>query len=95
MASPIKDLETIGSSVSWFPKAEHWRIEISGSPTLQAVFMKHARLVQIAEIDTHDPEVVAGLVQIHRGAIEDSIEIAASEGWPDRLGLIPQRVPEA
>lgn len=91
---PSGSVPALGSSATWFPKAERWRIEITGSPTLEAVFISHTTLVQITDVDTHDPDLVAGLVQIHHGAIEESINAAAMAGWPDRLGVLPQRVME-
>jgi hypothetical protein len=82
---------TIGSQVTWYPKSERWRIEVAGSLTMQAVFIKHCILAGITEVDSDDPKVVAGLVQIHREAIEEAIGVAETENWPDRLGVLPQR----
>lgn len=87
---PSESEQALGSSVTWFPKAERWRIEITGSPTLEAVFIAHATLVRITDVDTHDPDLVAGLVQIHHVAIEESINAAAVAGWPERLGVLPK-----
>jgi hypothetical protein len=92
MSAPARYRETLGIDVKWYPKSERWRIEVAGSPTLQAVFIAHSTLVGITAVDTYDPDVVAGLIQIHRDAIEDTIAVAKMEGWPDKLGLLPHSI---
>ena len=82
---------TIGSEVTWYSKSERWRIEIVGSSSLQAVFVTHSALVRLTAVNSFDPGVVAGLIQIHREAIEQSIGVAEVEVWPDRLGILPHR----
>lgn len=49
-------------------------------------------MVDVAEVDAHDPELVAGLVQIHRAQIEEIIGMAELENWPDKLGILPQGI---
>jgi hypothetical protein len=89
MNMQTKSPETIGSEVKWYPKAERWCIEIAGSPTLQGVFIKHSTLVGITDVETHDPAIMAGLVQIHRDTIEKCIAAAQMENWHDKYGLLP------
>ena len=88
-ASP---LVTIGSQVTWYPKAERWRIEVVHPSAMKAAFIRHDILVGITEVDAHDPDVVAGLVQIHRMEIEDAIVMAELANWPDKLGVLPQGI---
>jgi hypothetical protein len=85
-------LVTIGSQVTWYPKAERWRIEVVYPSTMKAAFIRHDILVDIAKVDSRDPEVVAGLVQIHRTEVEEVIVLAELENWPDKLGVLPQGV---
>jgi len=88
----IQTTATLSGDVMWYPKAERWRIEIVDSKTLQGVFVKHSTLVEIIDLDSLDPAVVAGLVQIHRDKIEDCIASAEAENWPEKLGLLPHNI---
>ena len=85
-------LVIIGSQVTWYPKSERWQIEVVHPSAMKAAFIKHSVLVDIAEVDSHDAEVVAGLVQIHRAEIEEIIGMAELENWPDSLGVLPQGI---
>jgi hypothetical protein len=80
---------SIDNQVTWYAKAERWRIKVVGSPTMEGVFIAHKTLIGITEVDSYDLGEVAGLVQIHRDAIEESIGVAEMENWPDRLGILP------
>jgi len=77
---------TLGSSVSWFPKSERWRIEVTDPQTMKAVWLSHNVLCDITEVVTRDPELVSGLVQIYRAEIEQHIRRARSwrflRTWP-------------
>ena len=81
---------TLGSQVSWYPKAERWRIEVTDPHTMKAVWIAHDVLRRITEMDTRDPELVSGLVQIYRAEIEQHIRRAEMENWKDSLGVLPQ-----
>ena len=81
---------TLGSHVSWYPKAERWRIEVADPQTMKAVWIDHRVLARITEVDTRDPELIAGLVQIYRAEIEEHIQLAEKENWRDALGVLPQ-----
>ena len=83
---------TIGSQVTWYPKSQRWRVEVIYPSTMKAAFIKHSVLADIAELDSHDPDLAAGLIQIHRGEIEEIIGMAELENWPDKLGVLPQGV---
>ena len=83
---------TLGSDVTWFPKAEKWRIEVTVPHTMKAVWIDHTVLCGITEVDARDPELVSGLVQIHRAEIEQHIQRAEMENWRDALGVLPQGV---
>jgi len=56
---------------------------------MTAVYVTHVALTRIIATDSHDPGVIAGLIQVHRTAIEESISDAEMENWPDRLGILP------
>lgn len=64
---------------------------------MKAVWIAHRVLRRIAEVDTRDPELVSGLVQINRAEIEQHIRRAEMENWqgpatrPGRL-LSPLRL---
>ena len=45
---------TLGSHVSWYPKAERWRIEVADPQTMKAVWIDHRVLARITEVDTRD-----------------------------------------
>lgn len=81
---------TLGSHVSWYPKAERWRIEIAKPKEMGAVWIAHKVLCGITEVDTLDAELISGLVQIHRTAIEQHIGLAEMENWKEALGVLPQ-----
>ena len=81
---------TLGSQVSWYPKAERWRIEVTDPQTMKAVWIAHDVLRRITDVDTRDPELVSGLVQIYRAEIEHHIRQAEMENWKDSLGVLPQ-----
>lgn len=81
---------TLGSHVNWYPKAERWRIEVTYPQTMKAVWIIHNVLRRITEMDTHDPELVSGLVRIHRAEIEQHIQRAEMENWKDALGVLPR-----
>jgi hypothetical protein len=81
---------TLGSHVSWYPKSERWRIEIAKPKEMGAVWIAHKVLCGITEVDTLDPELISGLVQIHRTAIEQHIGLAEMENWKEALGVLPQ-----
>ena len=81
---------TLGSHVSWFPKSERWLIEVTVPQTMQAVWISHDALCRITEVDTRDPAVISGLVQIHRSEIEQHIRRAEMENWKDALGVLPK-----
>lgn len=85
-------LVIIGSQVTWYPKSERWRIEIIHPSTMKAAFIRHDVLAGITTVNSHDPEVVAGLVQIHRMEIEEVIVLAELQSWPDKLGVLPQGI---
>jgi hypothetical protein len=76
---------TLGSHVNWYPKAERWRIEVTYPQTMKAVWIAHNVFRRITEMDTHDPELVSGLVRIHRAEIEQHIQRAEMENWKDAL----------
>lgn len=80
---------TIGSQVTWYQKAQRWRIEVVEPPTMTAVYITHDALTRIIATDSRDPEVIAGLLQVHSTTIEESISDAEMEHWPDRLGILP------
>ena len=90
VAKSLKYPVTIGCEVEWFPKAERWRIEVVEPTAMKAVFITHSALAIIIGDDSHDPAVVAGLVQMHRAVIEETISAAEAETWVDRLGVLPQ-----
>ena len=81
---------TLGSHVSWYPKAERWRIEVVEPKEMKAVWIAHKALCSITAVDTLDPDLVSGLVQVHRTAIEQHISLAEMENWKDALGVLPQ-----
>ena len=83
---------TIGSQVTWYPKAQRWRIDVVEPSTMTAVYITHDALSKIIAVDSHDPEVIAGLLQVHRDTIEESISDAEMEHWPDRLGILPHGI---
>lgn len=56
---------------------------------MTAVYITHDALTRITAVDSHDPGVIAGLLQVHRATIEESISNAEMENWPDRLGILP------
>jgi hypothetical protein len=80
---------SIGNQLTWYPKAERWRIDVVGSQRMQGVFIAHKTLVGVTSVDSYDLSEVAGLVQIHRNDIEEAIGQAELENWPDRLGILP------
>jgi hypothetical protein len=82
----------IGSQVSWYPKAERWRIEVADPQTMKAVWIAHDVLRRITEVDTRDTKMVSGLVQIYRAEIEQHIRRAEMENWKESLGVLPQGV---
>ena len=81
---------TLGSQVNWYPKAERWCIEVTDPETMKAVWISHSVLCRITEVDTHDPTLASGLVQIYRTEIEQHIERAEMENWKDAFGVLPQ-----
>jgi len=80
---------TIGTQVAWYEKANRWRIDVVEPSTMTAVYITHGALTRIIATDSRDPGVTAGLVQVHRAAIEELISDAEMENWPDRLGILP------
>jgi hypothetical protein len=88
----VPQLVTIGSQVTWYPKSERWRIEIAHPSTMKAAFIRHEVLIGVIDVESHDPEVVAGLVQIHRMEIEELIVMAELKNWPDKLGVLPEGI---
>lgn len=83
---------TIGSHVTWYPKSQRWRVEVVYPSTMKAAFITHSVLADVADLDSHDAELAAGLVQIHRAEIEEIIGMAELENWPDKLGVLPQGI---
>lgn len=83
---------TIGSQVTWYPKAQRWRIDVVEPSTMTAVYITHDTLARIIAADSRDPDVIAGLLQLHRDTIEESISDAEMEQWPDRLGILPHGI---
>jgi hypothetical protein len=88
----VPQLVTIGSQATWYPKSERWRIEVIHPSTMKAAFIRHEILIGVTDVDSHDPEVVAGLVQMHRMEIEELIVMAELKNWPDKLGVLPQGI---
>jgi hypothetical protein len=88
----VPHLITIGSQVTWYPKSQRWRVEVVYPSTMKAAFIRHDVLIGITEADSYDPEIVAGLVQMHRMEIEEAIVTAELQNWPDRLGVLPQGI---
>jgi hypothetical protein len=82
----------IGNSVTWFEKANRWRIDVVEPAAMTAVYILHDTLTKIVGEDSHDPAVIAGLVQVHRSSIEELISDAEMEQWPDRLGILPHGI---
>lgn len=59
---------------------------------MTAVYITHDALTRIIGVDSRDSEVIAGLLQVHRETIEESISDAEMEHWPDRLGILPHGI---
>ena len=57
-----------------------------------AVYITHDALAKIIVVDSRAPEVIAGLLQVHRTIIEEYISDAEMEHWPDRLGVLPHGI---
>jgi hypothetical protein len=67
-----------------------WRVEVREPDTMVEAWFTHENLSAILGTDSHDPVIIGKLVQWRRDEIQECISIAATEHWPDELGIRPE-----
>ena len=80
---------TLGSQVSWYPKAERWRIEVTDPQTMKAVWIAPRRASSHYR-SGHARSGVGFRFGSNPPSREQHIRQAEMENWKDSLGVLPQ-----